>query len=1298
MAEDFDYDSFLAKHGTKVKKPESAPEKTGSGFDYDSFLAKHGTSAKAELAPSIQPGSLRDPKDAISVAKELKPEQLKQTRINEEELYKLDIKDAKELIDSYESKGIDTGFQIVVGSGLDGVQEFVRPKPPQMGEHKGSEAEMSKYFRERENERYKKSVQEQTNAWDQSIEALHSPTTGLLFGSISIAGKVTDDISQVLGLETPEWAQNAEKYLELVDDPHKPKVPFGDLSAAQKAAYSVGTAIGFAGPGSVIHKGTKGMVKMGLNATGKSEAIFAAQKAATKYVGNLAGKHIPTDTAKALVGGFAGKFIKNAPTMALEGAAWEAIASGGDTERTLQGAFAFGVGGPLLGSIAATPQAKKALLAGAGFVSAGAKKVDNVLGDQVKKSIKKIVSDLDPKVAKALKKTEDNIHEVRPLWGLGNSLPDGLDAETYRRLRLMEGFKISSAHETSRAWAQAKVKKTYDKATKDLARISKAKEKYSKARDKLANSISKKENVQVSYTKLPQSIDEIKLPFGDKELSYIGRELLEDKFGDLNGLHAAASDAGGDYISVLIRAGFSQEQAALVNRSLTVQNPITRKVTAAGKEYARIKSGDLKRIEKRLAQLDKKEHNLQVKKATIQKNSLFDEAADPKILESTKDILAATKFETKALNAGIDIKAVDMPWIYKFKKILNYSDRHALLEAKTGIPVGQVTMDLIEGDWKRTHLMKALESFKVNDNLKALRKMGVQGEDAWEWMHYIRTDKKTGQIKWDPSEYKTKSYTVPAFEGAAPVPDVQNQLAGIRKALDWSYYNIAQSGQKVGYTPGYVPIKAKVGFFTSSFANKSKEMHKSGLLKKRKTGVIPEEERLIYHTDLYELAPLALRDQVNTAAFSASIDKVNVAGWMLRNAGLKHESDDLIEYAARAMGRTKGETIEVLSMDLVKKNKPLMEKLVIASGADRSIISDVAAATNEMMYNSYIGLSQFVLPKQFLQPLLVGAAEVGVNNVRHGYQKAYSPAFRKKTNEILARVRDRLYPESFDYDMLGEVQRRWLKYLVKASNLAGKPGMKAFTSLDKKNREVMFLASVRQFENAAKKGGKKLNSIMDDLLPSEKNRVLGAWQKHGSQEAMDTYGLIRAKRANFAYSLAEKSQFFSEGAARYIPFIHWGANQWMRHFQNLEQAAKGKPGPLAARIAYGVGGVAALEMSLNEVLGREVDLRGFTPQASMSGMSGMDLLTAGKGAYSVAEDAHSLVKYGELSNNPDSIVTWIRAYKKTGGNLFDFEKVWTGPVKTKSKIKNKTTLLEDIQFTSKKRKKKTSRGRGRDGY
>ncbi len=1166
--------------------------KKPSGFDPDSYLAN---------SPKRQEESFEPIPPTILAA---------------------DPKEAEAIFDKYESAGKDPGFEIIQSLTPSGYTKTVRRKTYIPGDPVSLEDQ--KKIREKVNQERLKSVQSSTSMFDQAVEGIVRPTQELIAGAQAIASG------------NPEYLKSLE-----------PVIPFADLSPEQKVAYGAASVMGYYGPGALINIAGKGLVKVLLKATAKEALAKAAQKGATRYVGQAVAKMAAPDLAKQVIGGLSGKIIKNGPMLALEGAAWEGIASGGDPARAIEGAAMFALGGPVVemgvGALG------KGLMAG---------------GEATVKAVQKVREKPEPAVFKELaRRTPESMFERVP----------GITDEAHQKVQKIEGFRLSAFYEAERDLLQAQVRTNLEKVQGMIARVGKTRKALESKRDLMLERISKNSNIQVEYPE-PKSFEALKskLTFGDRSLSEIGYELLVDKFGTLDGLRKAAQDEGGDLAGVLIKAGFNQEQAAIINRRLTVFNPVVRRVGPTQKSVVKLSNKDLNSVERQIAKLDKIDHQLTVKAGTIKKHPMFNPEADTKLLDMSKDQYAIGLFQKKALEAGIDISAVDMPFTYGAKKFLNYTERHSMVEAQTGVPVGQITMDLIEANHLKTHVLKASESFNIAGNLKQLRTIGVDGEKGWEWLHYVRTDRKTGQVKWDPSELKMGEYTVPEFKGEAPTQEVIDILSQFRKLADWHHNNISSTGQAIGYTPGYVPIKPKVGFFDSTARVPAKDVGKSRLLKKRSTGIISDEKRLLFHTDLYDLIPMMNRDGVNAAVFSNIAEKVNAANWLLRASGRKDMADEFLEYASRAMGyKNKKETIQVLSMELVKKNEPLLRKLSETFAPnDPGFLKDAYSALNEMMYNSYLFLSPSGLVKQFWQPEFIGAAEIGFKNVEFGRAGAFSPINRKETKAALDRVRGRLVPEKIDYAQMGEVQRRYLKNFVKLMNIPAMPGSKVFSFLERKNRETMFLGAIHQFKQASKKGGKEMSEILDDLLPAERTRVLEAFNKYGAENAMDTYGLIRSKRTNYAYNLAEKAEAFSTNPVMSnIPFVSWGLNQWMRHMEAVKLAAKGKPMPLVAYVAYGTAGTIAVQQLMNERFYPQklgpVQMSSGLPQSAMVGFTELSPLTLPKAVAS-----------GEVSS-------WIRYYKKTNGDILNPAKLFKGNPKTKKQRKLKGDYRDVIEFKRK---------------
>src|SRR3990167_5887881 len=396
---------------------------------------------------------------------------------------------AQVLFSQYEAKGVDPGYEVITVMKPGGTEQKVRPKTYIRGQ-KPLSLEAQKRIREQLDEERKRVAQSRTSAFEQVMEGLTRPTNELVMGAMSI---ITQDPS----------------YMELVKDPNHAEIPFEDLDPVQKSAYAIGTAVGYAGPGTMMNTAAKGMVKVGLKKAGKEAAAKAAQKTTLKYVGKTVGKLPGPDVAKQIIGSYAGKFIKNAPTLAIEGAAWEALASGGDLERTIEGAYMF----PLMGPAAEV---------GMKGISQGLKKGIGKMSDTV---IKKLPV-----------RAPDDVF----------TRPEGLTDEAYRKMKLVEGFHLSSMQEAEREWAQAQLKVKNNRIQKVVKSIQTKKQVLVERRDKLAEQLKNKKAIEVIYG-APKSFDDIKG-------SYNLKAELQDKFGSLKNLTDAGGKEPDGLVGVLTRS------------------------------------------------------------------------------------------------------------------------------------------------------------------------------------------------------------------------------------------------------------------------------------------------------------------------------------------------------------------------------------------------------------------------------------------------------------------------------------------------------------------------------------------------------------------------------------------------------------------------------------------------------------------------------------------------------------------------------------------------------------------------
>src|SRR3990167_134636 len=649
------------------------------------------------------------------------------------------------------------------------------------------------------------------------------------------------------------------------------------------------------------------------------------------------------------------------------------------------------------------------------------------------------------------------------------------------------------------------------------------------------------------------------------------------------------------------------------SRFVATQIKITNKLKAVDKQVKQlddemnrlrgkkeISRDELKKVlgrDDRLAQLQNKKENLVKKKESMAKDPLYDPNLN---IDSIKGIstesLMAKMYIDRLRNYGIPLNNKMGVYYNIFSKVLNQTEKFSLIQEKTNMPVGHLPMQAIEASYNKNKLLRHSESFNISKNLEKMRKLEVGGEQAWEWFHYIRK-KQDGSYGWDPSELKVGKYTVPKFEGEAPRQEIQDILFDFRKMTDWNHSILKAHGvDGVGYTPGYMAIMPKVEFGNQRiYMPKQTKSGRAGFLKERTQGIIPKEERHLYHTDFYDMIPVMNQKAINAATFHRFDKSIDQAYFMANAMGKKDLGEYFLKYRETVKGIKPGDhnARKIQAADVIAGHADAIEGLAnIILKRDQSIVQETLSTLNNLMYHAYIGLSLPTLTKQFIQPYVVGAAEVGQLNIMHGMIGAYGKGnivslarkMKMKPEKVkqiyneaqvaLDRVRDRLIPPSINYELLSEPQRKQFKMAANLMNLPAWPGMKMFSYLDGMNRKTSFLGGRKAFMDAQKKGARQVSDLLDQMLISEKTQVLKAYEKYGLDVAADEAGLIFAKRHNYAYSLAERGELFSSGLGKHIPFVHWGANTWMRHMENIRN---GNGLTLAKRVGYAAAGVMAMQ-------------------------------------------------------------------------------------------------------------------------
>src|SRR5690606_24213378 len=134
----------------------------------------------------------------------------------------------------------------------------------------------------------------------------------------------------------------------------------------------------------------------------------------------------------------------------------------------------------------------------------------------------------------------------------------------------------------------------------------------------------------------------------------------------------------------------------------------------------------------------------------------------------------------------------------------------------------------------------------------------------------------------------------------------------------------------------------------------------------------------------------------------------------------------------------------------------------------------------------------------------------------------------------------------------------------------------------------------RQFKDAIAQN-QDMSKVLDGMLAQERVKVLDEFKKHGVEAAARVYGVARSRRANYAYSLVDTPEIFTDGAyARAIPFTTWSRNQFMRMTEDIDQRNYKK---IAARIAKPLAYLAVFRTIMG------YDIPGAHPLASVPALS-----------------------------------------------------------------------------------------------
>jgi hypothetical protein len=556
--------------------------------------------------------------------------------------------------------------------------------------------------------------------------------------------------------------------------------------------------------------------------------------------------------------------------------------------------------------------------------------------------------------------------------------------------------------------------------------------------------------------------------------------------------------------------------------------------------------------------------------------------------------VVASRIALEELNAkGFKIYESGTPLLDDF---LTTTTKFNKIDKVAKTQLSEVGHNLIVGEAVKANMRdKMLSSFAKP--MTAIRKMGFSNDDITELMRYVVTDRRTGQIRFDPTARVSGAAPRVAWQGPMPSAQLQQELFKIRQTFDDVFLKNPEFAERAGFVEGYIPlIQRRTPAAIGKPGTTVRNIQDPRFLKARGPGFFNPAEHV---TDFGELAKAYSNMASQHVAFSKTLPKLYREVIKLQLLGRAKEAEEVLKVAQRSMGiRDSKKFSEIFAGEIFDANRQLIQQLSAESGLGEKLGQEVLNVIRNQTFNNLVFANPRTILKQFLQPRLVGSAEIGGRWVGRGSSLWRSKAGRKLADEMMPLMR------IMDANALRElgpdaVSGR-LKNLDQAMSTVSAPGKFTFNRFDIRNRGISFLGSHAQFQDAVRKG--TVNQALDGMLSGEQAMVLQTLEREGAEAAARLYGIIRSRRINFAYGIADRPNLFAEGKlARLIPFTTWSGNMFNRLMgdvaeRNVKAAAK--------RVAIPMVQLALFRAATG------YDIPGAHPLAAIPGIFGLQALPA----------------------------------------------------------------------------------------
>lgn len=513
-------------------------------------------------------------------------------------------------------------------------------------------------------------------------------------------------------------------------------------------------------------------------------------------------------------------------------------------------------------------------------------------------------------------------------------------------------------------------------------------------------------------------------------------------------------------------------------------------------------------------------------------------------------------------------------------KFLRNMERANMLDKVMKTDVVASIDALIKGTFKKANL-KADVGAQVAPVIKKLEKSGMTPQQITRALRYFETS-EGGEVVFNALGRGGKNIRAPwqASSVGRAIPQLSAEqaqgLSQLRQFFNGIDGQFGRFSEKLGQrrVQGYVPLYTKQFVSRGEGGSNLGGIFEPGPAKAR--GAVAGFDSRKHEDNIYKLIDIYSSQLAKHEAFVDVVPKVTKEFHKLQLLGDTENANWFFKTAMRAMGiKTEQRGSEILGKmygtQIAQANQGLLQGIQNAVAPNKTnVVDKVLDVLHSSTFSNLLFTNPKTMLKQSVQTPLVGAGELGLKWVGLGNK---SWTLKDKAGKLAADMMP--YMRAKDPSVLREAvlqEGTDFRTAKKVMGLIGKPGEYLFNKLDVRNRGTAFAGAYRQFKDGIERGmnpntslGRAtLSDVMDGMLSGEQSLIMNAWKRGGDEAAARMYGIVRSRRINFAYSIADTPEIFAEGLGRFVPFTTWSTNMLMRTVGDINER---NIGTLAKRIA-----------------------------------------------------------------------------------------------------------------------------------